>query len=148
MQISDKKTLEIGERINFLNSIFHEHVNALGLILKLDMHVPHILTERLFFKCQENDPCLTRIIPGNEKWVVTNNVKHKESWSKKDEPTLYTSKFNIHQTKCDFKFSGISRDFLKPILDNTTINADVYGHQLYNSHYSIKPESLKIQKNQ
>ncbi|GFT24873.1 histone-lysine N-methyltransferase SETMAR [Trichonephila clavipes] len=67
-------------------------------------------------KHHENDPFLKRIITGDEKWVVYNNVKRKRSWSIKDEPAQTISKADIHQKK------------LLP--DNTTINSKVYCHQL------------------
>ncbi|GFU27080.1 retrovirus-related Pol polyprotein from transposon opus [Trichonephila clavipes] len=50
-------------------------------------------------KRHENDPFLKRIITGDEKWVVYNNVKRKRSWSKKDEPAETISKADIHQKK-------------------------------------------------
>jgi len=84
-------------------------LKRLGLISKLDIWVPHVLSERnlcrridvcdLLLKRQENDPFLKRIITGDEKWVVYNNVKRKRSWSKKDEPAQSTSKVDIHQKK-------------------------------------------------
>ncbi|GFU92957.1 histone-lysine N-methyltransferase SETMAR [Trichonephila clavipes] len=53
-------------------------------------------------KCHENDPFLKRIITGDEKWVVYNNVKRKRSWSKKDEPAQTISKADIHHKKKDY----------------------------------------------
>ncbi|XP_046819198.1 histone-lysine N-methyltransferase SETMAR-like [Vespa crabro] len=68
-------------------------VRGLGLTSKLDIWVPHVLTERnlcrrvdvcdSLLKRHENDPFLKRIITGDEKWIVYNNVKRKRSWSKK-----------------------------------------------------------------
>jgi len=84
-------------------------LKRLGFISKLDIWVPHILTEKnlcrrvdvcdLLLKSQENDPFLMRIITRDEKWVIYNNVKRKRSWSKKDEPTQSTSKADIHQKR-------------------------------------------------
>ncbi|GFW46848.1 histone-lysine N-methyltransferase SETMAR [Trichonephila clavipes] len=48
-------------------------------------------------KRHENYPFLKRIITGDEKWVVYNNVKRKRSWSKKDEPAQTISKADIRQ---------------------------------------------------
>ncbi|GFS73318.1 hypothetical protein TNCV_4711981 [Trichonephila clavipes] len=45
-----------------------------------------IVPRESLLKRHENDPFLKRIITGDEKWVVYNNVKRKRSWSKKDEP--------------------------------------------------------------
>ena len=82
-------TREIAERLNLSNSTVHNHLKRIGLISKLDIWVPHALTERnlcrrvdvcdLLLKRQENDPFLKRIITGDEKWIVYNNVKRKRS---------------------------------------------------------------------
>ena len=50
-------------------------------------------------KRNETDPFLKRIITGDEKWVVYDNVVRKRSWSKRDEPAQTTSKADIHQKK-------------------------------------------------
>ena len=45
----------------------------------------------LHLKRNEFDPFLKRIISGDEKWIVYNNVVQKRSWSKRDEPLQITS---------------------------------------------------------
>ena len=134
-------TREIAERLNLSNSTVHDHLKRLGLISKLDIWVPHVLSERnlcrridvcdLLLKRQENDPFLKLIITGDEKWVVYNNVKRKRSWSKKDEPTQSTSKADIHQKKVmlsvwwDFKgiiFFSFYRTTQRSILKCTVIS--------------------------
>jgi len=135
-------TREIAERLNLSNSTVHDHLKRLGLISKLDIWVPHVLSERnlcrridvcdLRLKRQENDPFLKRIITGDEKWVVYNNVKRKRSWSKKDELTQSTSKADIHQKKVmlsvwwDFKgivfFLSFYRTTQRSILKCTVIS--------------------------
>ncbi|XP_047344507.1 histone-lysine N-methyltransferase SETMAR-like [Vespa velutina] len=97
-------TREIDERLNLLNSTVYDHLKGLGLTSKLDIWVPHDLAERnlcrrvdvcdSLLKRHENDPFLKRIITGDEKWVVYNNVKRKRSWSKKDEPAQSISKLD------------------------------------------------------
>ena len=82
-------------------------MKRLGLISKLDIWVAHVLTDRNLYRrindCatlirrQRNDPLLKRIVTGDEKWFVYNNVKRKRSWSKKDEPAQTISKPDIHQ---------------------------------------------------
>jgi [histone H3]-lysine36 N-dimethyltransferase SETMAR len=100
-------TREIAERLNLSNSTVHDHFKRLGLISKLDIWVPYVLTERnvcrrvdvcdFLLKHQENGIFLKHIITGDEKWVVYNNIKSKRSWSKKDEPVQSTLKADIHQ---------------------------------------------------
>ena len=62
------------------------------------------LTKRIsicdsLLKRNETDPFLKRIITGDEKWVVYDNVVRKRSWSKRDEPAQSTSEADIHQKK-------------------------------------------------
>ncbi|XP_046837279.1 histone-lysine N-methyltransferase SETMAR-like [Vespa crabro] len=102
-------TREISESLNLSSSTVYDHLKDLGLTLKLDIWVAHVLMERnlcrrvdvcdSFLNRHENDPFLKRIITGDEKWIVYNNVKSKRSWSKKDEPAQIISKANIHQKK-------------------------------------------------
>jgi len=150
-------TREIAERLNLSNSTVRDHLKRLGLISKLDIWVPHVLTERnlcrrvdvcdLLLKRQENDPFLKRIITGDEKWVVYNNVKRKRSWSKKDEPAQSTSKADIHQKKVMLSvwwdFKGIVF-FFELLPDNTTINSEVYCHQLDKLNDSLKQKRLEL----
>ncbi|XP_025264307.1 histone-lysine N-methyltransferase SETMAR-like [Camponotus floridanus] len=150
-------TREIAERLNLSNSTVHDHLKRLGLISKLDIWVPHVHTERnlcrrvdvcdLVLKRQENNPFLERIITGDEKWVVYNNVKRKRSWTKKDEPAQSTSKADIHKKKVmlsiSWDFKGIV--FLS-FYRTTTINSEVYCHQLDKLNDSLKQKRSKLIK--
>ncbi|GFT92723.1 histone-lysine N-methyltransferase SETMAR [Trichonephila clavipes] len=88
-------TREIGLRLNLSNSTVYDHLKGLGLTSKLDVWVPHVLTEinlcrRIdvcdsLLKRRENDPFLKRIITGDEK----------------DEPAQTISKAHIHRKKSD-----------------------------------------------
>ncbi|KAG6796927.1 Ammar1 transposase [Apis mellifera caucasica] len=85
------------------------HLKQLGYVQKLDTWVPHELKEKhltqrikscdLLKKRNENDTFLKRLITGDEKWVVYNNIKRKRPWSKPREPVQTTSKAGIHQKK-------------------------------------------------
>ena len=48
-------TREIAERLNLSNSTVHDHLKRLGLISKLDIWVPHVLSERNL--CRRIDVC-------------------------------------------------------------------------------------------
>ncbi|XP_017795708.1 PREDICTED: histone-lysine N-methyltransferase SETMAR-like [Habropoda laboriosa] len=149
-------TREIGERLNLSNSTVYGHLKGMGLTSKLDVWVPHVLTERnlcrrvdacdSLLKRQENDPFLKRIITGDEKWVVYNNVKRKRSWSRKDEPAQSVSKANIHQKKVMLSVwwdvKGIV--FFELLPDNTTINSEVYCHQLDKLNDSLKEKRPEL----
>ena len=77
------------------------------LILELDIWIPHQLKEihlkkrinacDLHLKRNEVYPYLKRIITGDEKWIVCNNVIRNRSWSKRDEPPETTPKAELHQ---------------------------------------------------
>ena len=81
----------------------------LGYINKLDIWVPHRLneiqlTKRIsicdsLLKRNEIDPFLKRIITGDGKWVVYDNVVWKISLNKQDEPAQSISKADIQQKK-------------------------------------------------
>ena len=97
-------------------------------------------------KRNENDPFLKRLITGNEKWVVYNNIKRKRSWSRPGEPTQTTSKADIHQKKVllsvwwDYK--GIIYFELLP--PNRTINSDVYIEQLTKLNNAVEEKRPEL----
>ncbi|XP_012058781.1 PREDICTED: histone-lysine N-methyltransferase SETMAR-like [Atta cephalotes] len=85
----------------------HGHLKSLGFLKKLDVWVPHKLKEihltNRISVCdqlikEENDPFLKRIIMGDEKWIVYNNVR-KRSWSRRGEAPEMQAKAEIHQKK-------------------------------------------------
>ena len=133
---------EIGEKLNIPKSTVHKHIKSLGLVKKLDIWVPHELKEihltnrinacDMHLKRNEFDPFLKRIITGDEKWIVYNNVNRKRSWSKRDEPSQTTSKADIHQKKVMLSvwwdWKGVVYFELLP--RNRTIDSDVYCQQL------------------
>ena len=65
----------------------HGYLKSLGFVKKLDVWVPHELkeihlTNRMsicdqFIKREENDPFLKRMITGDKKWIIYNNVSWK-----------------------------------------------------------------------
>ncbi|XP_012061732.1 PREDICTED: histone-lysine N-methyltransferase SETMAR-like [Atta cephalotes] len=79
----------------------------LVFVKKLDVWVPHELkeihlTNRMnvcdqLIKREENDPFLKRMITGDEKWIVYNNVSRKRSWSKRNKAPERHAKAEIHQ---------------------------------------------------
>ena len=94
----------------------------------------------------ETDPFLKRIITGDKKWLVNDNVVRKRSWSKRDEPAQSTSKVDIHQKKVMLSvwwdFKGIVYFELLP--RNRTINSNVYCHQLIKLDKEIKEKRLEL----
>ena len=83
-------------------------------------------------KRNENDPFLKRLITGDEKWILYNNVQRKRSCGKQNGSLLTTAKDGLHQKKVllciwwDWK--GVLYHELLP--HNRTINSDIYCNQL------------------
>ncbi|GFX67972.1 mariner Mos1 transposase [Trichonephila clavipes] len=100
----------------------------------------------LLKKRNENDPFLKRLITGDEKWVVYNNIKRKRSWSRSGEPTQTTSKADIHQKKVLLKvwwdYKGIVYFELLP--PNRTINSDVYIEQLTKLNNAVEEKRPEL----
>ena len=110
---------EIEEMLKIPKSTINHHVQRLGFVKKLDISIPYELkkihlTKRinscdLHLKCNEFDPFLKRIITGEEKWIVYNNVVRKGSCSKCDEPPQTTSKAALNQKILCCLFGGIGK---------------------------------------
>ncbi|GFT16343.1 histone-lysine N-methyltransferase SETMAR [Trichonephila clavipes] len=96
-------TREIGLRLNLSNSTVYDHLKGLGLSSKLDVWVPHVLTERNLcrridvcdsrLKRLENDPFLKRIITGDEKGHGAKKMNRLKPFSK----PIFTKKSYCHQ---------------------------------------------------
>ena len=64
-----------------------------------EIQLKRFFTCNSLLKRNETNPFLKRIITGDEKWVVYDNVVRKRSWSKRHEPAQSTSKADIYQKK-------------------------------------------------
>ena len=109
------------------------------------------LTKRIsicdsLLKRNETDAFLKRIITGDEKWVVYDNVVRKRSWSQRDEPAQLTSKDDIQQKKVMLSvwwdFKGIV--YFELLRRNQTINSNVYCHQLMKLDKEIKEKRPEL----
>ncbi|GFV55827.1 histone-lysine N-methyltransferase SETMAR [Trichonephila clavipes] len=98
-------TCEIGLRLNLSNSTVYYRLKSLGLSSKLNVWIPHVLTERnlcrridicdSLLKPHENDPFLKRIITGGKKdeqaqpfpkpgWIVVKHTAWRQNlWCQK-----------------------------------------------------------------
>jgi len=78
---------EIATALNISHTSAENHLRQLGYVSRLNVWVPHELTEanlatRISIcdslrKRQENDPFLKRMVTGDEKWIVYDNVVRK-----------------------------------------------------------------------
>ena len=86
----------------------------------------------LHLKRNEFDSCLKRIITGDEKWIVYNNVVRKRPWFKRDEPPQTTLKAELHQKKIMLSvwWDWKGMVFFELLPRNQTINSDIYYRQL------------------
>lgn len=142
-------TREIAETLNIHHSTVHDHLKKLGFVTKLNIWVPHELKEvhltarinicDMLIKREENDPFLKRMVTGDEKWIVYNNVVRKRSWCQGDELPKTSSQADIHQKKVMLSvwwdFKGIV--FFELLPRNQTINSNVYTQQLDSLNQSI-----------
>ena len=149
-------TRKIAENLNISHTCVERHLKQLGYVNKLDIWFPHKLneiqlTKRIsicdsLLKCNETDQFLKRIITGDEKWVVYDNVVRKRSWSKRDEPAQSTLKADIHQSKIVLSvwwdFKGIVYFELFP--RNQTINSNVYCRQLMKLDKEMKEKRPEL----
>ncbi|XP_026674121.1 histone-lysine N-methyltransferase SETMAR-like [Ceratina calcarata] len=147
---------EIAKQLNVSHTTIENHIRRLGLVKKIDIWVPHELkeihlTQRINvcdtnFKRNAIDPFLKRIITGDEKWIVYNNVNRKRSWSKHDEPAQTISKAELHQKKIMLSiwwdYKGVVYFELLP--NNRTINSDVYCQQRMKLEEAIKEKRPEL----
>ncbi|GFV52185.1 histone-lysine N-methyltransferase SETMAR [Trichonephila clavipes] len=140
-------TREIELRLNLSNSTVYDHLKGQGLSSKLDVWVPHVLTEGnlcryidvydSFLKRHENDPFLKRIITGDENGHGAKKTNRLKPFPK----PIYTKKKVMLSVWWDFK--GIVFVF-ELLPDNTTINSEVYCHQLDKLNDAIPQKGSEI----
>ncbi|XP_043498852.1 histone-lysine N-methyltransferase SETMAR-like [Polistes fuscatus] len=102
-------TRDIAEKLNVSNTCIEKKLQKLGYVRKLDLWIPRQLKEIHLAQCisicdsllklNKIDSFLKRLITGDEKWIVYNNVNQKRSWMMQDEPAHTTSKAEVHQKK-------------------------------------------------
>ena len=97
-------------------------------------------------KRNENDPFLKRLITGDEKWVVYNNIERKRWWSRPREPARTTSKAGIRRKKVLLSvwwdYEGIVYfEFLPP---NRTIDSVVYIEQLTKLNNAVEEKRPEL----
>ena len=83
------KVREIAETLKTDYGTIQRHLQQLGYVSRLDVRVPHKLTEEnlanrmsicnSLLKRHESDPFLKRIVTGDEKWIIYDNIVRKRS---------------------------------------------------------------------
>ena len=97
-------------------------------------------------KRNENDPFLKRLITGDEKWVIYNNIKRKRSWSRPREPAQTTSKAGIHQKKFCYQFSGITKELSILNSYHPTERSILLSNDTLLSNWTTNEKTMQLKK--
>ena len=143
-------TEEIAERMNIDNSSAFRHLKKLGFTSKLDTWVPHSLTERnklnrisvaiSLLGRHEKEPFLNRIVTGDEKWILYNNIQRKRKWKKAGEGAEPVAKAGLHPMKVLLCVWWDCRGIIhfELLRHGETITADKYCEQLTRLNAAIR----------
>lgn len=132
----------MAEKLNVSHTAILHHLQEIGKVSKLDVWVPHHLTD--FDRQRRIDTCMTllskkrrfdwlnKVITADEKWCLYSNVKRKRSWTDKDKNAQPQSKANPHEKKLMvcvwWDVKGVIH--WEMLQRNQTINAQFYCEQL------------------
>ena len=102
-------TEEVATSLNVNLSTIFRCLKNMGFDLKLNIWVPHLLTERNKIEWisaaisllgrLKNEPFLDRLVMGDEKWVLYNNVQRKRTWKQAGEHGDAMAKTSLHPMK-------------------------------------------------
>ncbi|KMQ83636.1 histone-lysine n-methyltransferase setmar-like protein [Lasius niger] len=100
---------EVAERLNVNRSTAFQHLKKLDYNLKLNVWVPHNLTEKnkmdrvstanSLLRRLKTDPFLDRLVTGDEKWIQYDNVRRKRTWKQRNERGQSMPKAGLHPRK-------------------------------------------------
>lgn len=133
---------EISSLLEISKGSVHSHLINAGYVSRADVWVPHALSERnmmdrinisaLLLEKENETPFLKRMITGDEKWIVYNNVARARSWSKKGAEPTTVAKPRLTPMKVMlcvwWDWKGVVHYELLP--RNETINSAKYCQQL------------------
>ncbi|GFU77807.1 histone-lysine N-methyltransferase SETMAR [Trichonephila clavipes] len=141
---------EIAEEFGIHHTTVGINIKSLGFVLKRSVWVPHELTEKNLSDrvrmCTSHlirhnvEPFLDKLNTGDEKWILYENIKRKNSYCKPRTSSASVPKSSIHQRKAllclwwDRK-GPVYYELLK---QGKTINMDLYCNQLDKLNTAIK----------
>ena len=119
--------------------------------------MPHELNDRqmerrqntcqILLARQKRKSFLYRIVTGDEKWIYSQNSKHKKSWIDPAQPSTSSSRPNRFRQKmlCVWwdQEGVIYYELLKP---GEIVNAHRYHQQLIKLHHALREKSRIIGK--
>ena len=105
-----------------------------------------ISTCNSLLKLNENVPFLKRIVTGDEKWILYNNVELKTSWGKQNEAPPTTPKSDLHPKKVMlciwWDWKGVL--YYKLLPENQMINSNKYCSQLDQLKAALNEKRLEL----
>ena len=118
--------------------------------------VPHKLTEEnlanrmsicnSLLKRHESDPFLKRIVTGDEKWIIYDNIVRKRSWGIAGEPPNVTPKAGLHPKKILLSIWWDHRGvlFYELLPQGKTIDSKVYCTQLTKLNQALRQKRPEL----
>lgn len=133
---------ELASELNVSHMTIHRHLTNMGKVIKLGKWVPHHLSQNnlqqrieactALLSRHNQEPFLNRIVTGDEKWVLYNNIKRRHQWLSPEDRPAQHPRDGLHPLKvllCVWwDAEGIIHFELLP--HNQTITAEVYCQQL------------------
>ena len=102
-------TSEIAERLNSAQQTISDHIRKIGLVWKYSRRVPRELSQKnlddrvvictSLLARNKTEPILNRMITGDEKWIIYENIIRKRAYCKPGKPSPSTSKPNVTLNK-------------------------------------------------
>lgn len=135
-------TRELSKELNVSHMTIYRELKRLGKVSKAGKWVPHELSENNrkqrvdccvslnSLQCQA--PFLDRVITGDEKWILYNNVRRKRQWCDHDSRPIQQPRGGLHPKKILLSVWWDIKGIIYHELldDNQTITAEVYCQQL------------------
>jgi histone-lysine N-methyltransferase SETMAR len=143
-------TQEIADELNIHRTTIGYRLKKLGYVKKLDVWIPHKLSEKnlldriliseSLLNRQKLEGFLKRLITGDEKWIMYDNIKRKKSWCSPGQPTQTVAKADLHPKKVMlcvwWDWKGVVYYELLP--QGETIDSTKYCSQLTKLKQKIK----------
>lgn len=142
-------TRELGSQLGASAMTVSRHLKELGKTKKLEMWVPHELTEAQQLTRLEtcsslllrnrNEPFLDRLVTCDEKWVLYDNRRRSGQWLDKNEKPQHMAKPNLHPKKVMitvwWSMAGLIHYSFLPA--GQTITANSYCEELERFHEKL-----------
>lgn len=133
---------EVASMLNISVGSVHLHLTQNGYVSRADVWVPHNLNERnmmdrlntcaLLLEKENEQPFLKRLITGDEKWIVYDNVVRQRSWGKAGtEPgTFAKAQLTPNKVMLSIWWDCKGVVYYELLGKNETVDSDKYCQQL------------------